>query len=271
LAVSIAPQGLCVTAHHGLVGQQTVVPVAGAVPAHLILATSFFFIQHGETTQCFLCLQQQQQKSDAWRLQVRITEVTGNTCERLHQRVTHEADLISHVRRHRAIHMARRLGDPALIHTSGHDRLGNPPLIHMFDPLRLTHRNRTSSVTHALRMLRIPNASTDSTADPTWVQSKCKTHIRLQKCVGSVHSTARFAHHSTPQASATMDSRSVAPVAGAVALDPHKALCGALWTHSVSMALGIHSLRTQEESLTQTFFNESFSLHLSMAFHKLPF
>jgi len=55
------------------------------------------------------------------------------------------------------------------------------------------------------------------------------------------------------------------------ALDPYKALCGALWTHSVSMALGIHSLRTQEESLTQTFFNESFSLHLSMAFRKLPF
>ena len=55
------------------------------------------------------------------------------------------------------------------------------------------------------------------------------------------------------------------------ALDPHNALCGALWAHSVSMALGIHSFRTHEESLTQKFFNESFSLHSSMAFRKLPF
>jgi len=58
---------------------------------------------------------------------------------------------------------------------------------------------------------------------------------------------------------------------GVAALDPYKAFSRALWTHSVSMALGIHSLRTQEEHLTQTFFHESFSLHLSMAFRKLPF
>jgi len=54
-------------------------------------------------------------------------------------------------------------------------------------------------------------------------------------------------------------------------LEPCKAFSGALWTHSVSMALEIHSRRTQKESLTQTFFHESFSLHLSMAFRKLPF
>jgi len=37
-------------------GQWTVVPAAGAVPACLILATSFFFVQHGKTTQCIILL-----------------------------------------------------------------------------------------------------------------------------------------------------------------------------------------------------------------------
>jgi len=52
LAVHSSASSLCVTAHHRLVRQQTVAPVAGAVPACLILVTSFFFFQHGEITQC---------------------------------------------------------------------------------------------------------------------------------------------------------------------------------------------------------------------------
>jgi len=53
---STAPQRLCVTLHHRLEGQWTVVPAAGAVPACLILATSFFFVQHGKTAQCIILL-----------------------------------------------------------------------------------------------------------------------------------------------------------------------------------------------------------------------
>ena len=89
LAVSIAPQGLCVTAHHGLVGQQTVVPVAGAVPAHLILATSFFFIQHGETTQCFLCRNNSSKKQYLEAVGSNHRSDNRNTCERFASSVMH--------------------------------------------------------------------------------------------------------------------------------------------------------------------------------------
>ena len=77
-------QHLHVTVQHRLVGQQTVAPVAGAVPACLILATSFFFNQCGDIAQHFLCTTAVA-KNNTWRVQVRITEVTPrNTCKRSH-------------------------------------------------------------------------------------------------------------------------------------------------------------------------------------------
>ena len=69
LEVSTAPQRLCSTAPHRPEGQQVDALVAGEVHACLISAAPFFFIQHGETTQCFRCTQWQKAITEGHRLE----------------------------------------------------------------------------------------------------------------------------------------------------------------------------------------------------------